>query len=204
MKMRLDLLGIHGISARSTLKLIGSQEIDDLEQQALSILKGHIGRTYHRFCVGHSGGKDSVVVRHLTDLIDQNIRTFHTPKPYGVNSVHPETVKFLYGLDRPVVHLPAKFNISDYIDVQIDGTRIEEASRDNGRSTTFVRDGVDVDRKLLTPFVENGLFGISYIYPIYNWTDEQVWAYIIQKELHVSPEYEIDTRSLAQRLKEID
>ena len=61
---------------------------------------------------------------------------------------------------------------------QIDGTRAAEHSR-TGKSTSFVRNGCIINRKYLDNyFVKEGLSGLSMIYPIFDWTDEEVLEYV--------------------------
>ena len=117
----------------------------------------------------------------------------HTPKFGGVsNAVHPDTVKFVYELNETVLHLPShcgREGIASQFITQIDGTRIAENDRTDGRSTSFVRNGIDVSRTELTEYVANGLFGLNFIYPIFDWTDAEVWSYICFFQLDVSEEY---------------
>lgn len=144
----------------------------------------------HTF-VGHSGGKDSVVVRYLADTTPTEYPTVHTPKFIGsANAVHVHTRDFLYTLNRDILYLPTPAQYERFgLKTQIDGTRIAESARDDGRSTTFVSCGNDVPRTELTAYVPTGLFGLQYIYPIYDWSDLQVWSLILSKDLPFSREY---------------
>lgn len=139
--------------------------------------------------VGHSGGKDSVLVHWLANRV-QELPVVHTPK-YGSmnNAVHPLTAKFLYEQDFVIQYVPASKHSSLNFKTQIDGTRIAEADRTDGRSTTFVRNGTAYPRTELTEYVENSLFGLNFIYPIYDWSDLEVWTAILSKEIPFSPEY---------------
>ena len=141
--------------------------------------------------VGHSGGKDSVVVNHLA-LFAYGANSYpivHTPKVSGSNKVHELTRKFLYELDEVVTYVPSSLHSTLGYKTQIDGTREAEASREDGRSTTFVKDGIDVPRTAMGPYFENGLFGLNFVYPIYDWSDLEVWAFIYHYKLPISGEY---------------
>lgn len=145
----------------------------------------------HLFYIGHSGGKDSVVITHLTDLAfpgeHEHFPLVHTPKP-GIT--HPKTIEFLYQLDRKVIYCPAKDHAElIWFDVQIDGTRMAEFDRTDGRSTDVVVEGRSVSRQKMTFYVKQGLFGLSFLYPIYDWSDAEVWEHIKEYGLAVSEEY---------------
>jgi 3'-phosphoadenosine 5'-phosphosulfate sulfotransferase (PAPS reductase)/FAD synthetase len=72
---------------------------------------------------------------------------------------------------------------------QIDGTRIAEHDRSNGRAVDVVIDGKQVSRKELPLYLENGLFGLNFVYPIYDWSDAEVWAAIAHYDIPFSEEY---------------
>jgi len=147
--------------------------------------------------VGHSGGKDSVLVRFIADQIDPDIPTMHNPKPAGQeNAVHPLTQNFLYGLTRPILYAGLDDNSlknRDGATTQIDGTRIAEHDRDDGRSIDVVIDGKVVSRKELQMYIHNGLFGINFLHPIFDWSNEEVWAAIDYFEIPFSKEYDVDS-----------
>lgn len=146
----------------------------------------------HMF-IGHSGGKDSILVTYLADLAfgEDELPIIHNPKPTGVeNQVHPETQKFLYrqAATRPFLYSPS---IPDWFKVQIDGTRIVEWTREDGRSVDIIKDGQSVSRKDMTLYMEHGLFDRSFIYPIFDWQDIDVWAAIYRYSIAYSPEYDL-------------
>lgn len=142
--------------------------------------------------VGHSGGKDSVLVTHLAfEALGKTVPVVHTPKVSGSNAVHPATRDFLYNLPYPVLYLPPTSEIPNglRLNTQIDGTRRYEHSRQDGRSTNVVIDGKEISRENMPMYVEEGLFGKSFIYPIYDWTDDEVWEAHKLLNLPVSKEY---------------
>jgi len=139
--------------------------------------------------VGTSGGKDSVVVHHLAKLsvLGRSIQqVLHTAKP-GIT--HPETLKFLYSRNYPILFVPKGCPMPRGLKTQIDGTRALEYSRTDGRSTDLVVGGKTMSRQDMPMFVDDGLFGMNFIFPIYDWTDAQVWAYIMINGIEYSDEY---------------
>lgn len=143
--------------------------------------------------IGHSGGKDSVLVTRLVDLAFglNNVPVVHNPKPTGVdNQVHPLTQTFLYELaaKRPILFSP---EIPLRYQTQIDGTRIAEWNREDGRSVDVIKNGESVSRKEMELYMSNGLFGRNFVYPIYDWSDVEVWAAIYVEHVAYSPEYDL-------------
>lgn len=155
--------------------------------------------------LGHSGGKDSCVIHHLTKQFYPNITLVHNVKPMlkdvrddpiaKLTAMHPSTLEFLYSevASKHKIHfMPAAmmdtFVKSNDFKCQIDGARISEANRP-GKSSNFIQNGQNVNRKELKPFVENGMFGLHVCYPIYDWTDDDVFDYIVDSQLHLSDEY---------------
>ena len=143
-------------------------------------------------CVGHSGGKDSVLVRALADLAGfGSLDTVHNPKLEGSNAVHAHTRELLYEMAtfRPVMHIPAHAMAKSGYQLQIDGTRRQEATRTDGRSTDIVCNGQSMNRAQMPMLVPRGLFDMTFFYPIVEWTDAQVWAAIAYLEIPFSREY---------------
>ena len=165
-----------------------------IEAKVLAALARIRGAYSPGLYVGHSGGKDSAVILNLVDRALPNVVVpiVHTPKP---TDTHPLTVSYLYRLGRPVLYLPSDASsklwpfTDNALTVQVDGTRIDEHDRTDGRSTDFVDDGVSKPRTELRAFVEKGLFGLSFCYPIYDWTTAEVWQYISENNIEVSEEY---------------
>jgi 3'-phosphoadenosine 5'-phosphosulfate sulfotransferase (PAPS reductase)/FAD synthetase len=142
--------------------------------------------------VGHSGGKDSVLVRWMADQTGFSIPTVHTPKVEGPNAVHPLTMEFIYAeaAKRPILFVPLTANIADWgLNFQVDGTRRCEAERSDGRSTIVVIDGREIDRKNMPHYTENGLFGLRFLYPFVEWSNAEVWAAIYKYKIPYSKEY---------------
>lgn len=148
--------------------------------------------------VGHSGGKDSVVVNWLAQRAGFNLPVVHTPKTAGPNKVHPLTVSFLYeqSVNQPILfcNLAQLSVLRPELCTQIDGTRIAEHNRTDGRSTCVVIDGKEVPRDQMTWYVEHGLNDTSFIYPIYDWQDIDVWACIYNHNIPFTQEYLVEAQ----------
>ena len=155
--------------------------------------------------VGHSGGKDSSVVLDLALSVKPDIEVIHngkkiwTEKEPGVTDVHIETLEFLYKytLDKVerIVFVQTE-KMPGYIEkhnlkIQIDGTRIDEFNRTK-KSNTFVKNGEDIKRNELTSFNPDGLFGLSFLCPIYDWSSEDVFEYHRIMNVPLSDEYKTD------------
>ena len=194
------------LSPNEPLHLLLSQKIEPSEVFDISgiAIQTLIGETCRRFkmlkplckmeemCVGHSGGKDSVLVRALADLAGfGSLDTVHNPKLEGSNAVHAHTRELLYEMAtfRPVMHIPAHAMAKSGYRLQIDGTRRQEATRTDGRSTDIVCNGQSVNRAQMPMLVSRGLFDMTFFYPIVEWTDAQVWAAIAYLEIPFSREY---------------
>lgn len=145
----------------------------------------------HHVYVGHSGGKDSCVVYHLASRLYPDIDLLHTPKP----NIHPATKDFVFELaqEKTMFFVPSSnmlfFTLRMGFRVQIDGTREFEHTRTD-KSSTHIVDGVDVTRKGMKPVVQNGIFGLTLAYPIYDWTDADVFQYINENKIKLSKEYD--------------
>ena len=194
------------LSPNEQLHLLLSQKIEPSEVFDISglAIQTLIDETCRRFkmlkplckreemCVGHSGGKDSVLVRALADLAGfGSLDTVHNPKLEGSNAVHAHTRELLYEMAtfRPVMHIPAHAMAKSGYQLQIDGTRRQEATRTDGRSTDIVCNGQSMNRAQMPMLVSRGLFDMTFFYPIVEWTDAQVWAAIAYLEIPFSREY---------------
>ena len=194
------------LSPNEQLHLLLSQKIEPSEVFDISglAIQTLIDETCRRFkmlkplckmeemCVGHSGGKDSVLVRALADLAGfGSLDTVHNPKLEGSNAVHAHTRELLYEMAtfRPVMHIQAHAMAKSSYQLQIDGTRRQEATRTDGRSTDIVCNGQSMNRAQMPMLVPRGLFDMTFFYPIVEWTDAQVWAAIAYLEIPFSREY---------------
>lgn len=147
--------------------------------------------------VAHSGGKDSVVVHHLAKKVfGQYVPVIHTPKISGFNKVHPATVAFLYemsaahGLNIVPFDRMQQFLDDRELSIQIDGTRRSEFDRSD-RSADVVINGETISRADMPVHTVGGLFGNESIFPIVDWSDDDVWQYIAEEGIEVTEEYRI-------------
>jgi 3'-phosphoadenosine 5'-phosphosulfate sulfotransferase (PAPS reductase)/FAD synthetase len=146
--------------------------------------------------LGHSGGKDSCVIYRLTKAIVPNIKVLHTLKfkPDGAPDMHPATWHFVKALAaEETITFVSKDETQEVLDqlrlrCQIDGTRIDEADRTE-KSNHLIVNGKEINRRNMPCFVGSGIFNLSILYPIYDWTDHEVWKYIHEWKVPVSDEY---------------
>ena len=154
--------------------------------------------------IGHSGGKDSCVIHHLTRQVIDKFVIVHNVKPLlgtsgdpvaALTEMHPATLQFLYSEVCRYNHVQMmhssmmpQFIQQNGLKCQIDGSRACEALRE-GKSSEFIHQGQNVNRKEMVPYIENGIFDLSIIYPIYDWTDDEVFEYIRVNNLPLSDEY---------------
>jgi 3'-phosphoadenosine 5'-phosphosulfate sulfotransferase (PAPS reductase)/FAD synthetase len=132
--------------------------------------------------VSHSGGKDSCVVHHIVRSTLLPFTVEHTVK----DKLDKEDVLFLYYHVQEVWLTP--IITKDFRVLRIDGTRKSEANRSNGRSVDVVVDGEVKTRDEMKEYTEDGIAGPS-LFPIYDWTDQDVWSYLIYHNLPVSTIY---------------
>jgi 3'-phosphoadenosine 5'-phosphosulfate sulfotransferase (PAPS reductase)/FAD synthetase len=154
---------------------------------------------------GHSGGKDSCVIHHLAKrALGDSITTVHNVKPMlgtsgdpvaALTEMHPETLEFLYSnvCKKGRVLFMHSSNMPEWVKensmrMQIDGARIAEANRP-GKSSDIIRNGVNVNRSLMTEIEPVGIFGLTICYPILDWSDEDVFDYLNDNDLPFSAEY---------------
>lgn len=146
--------------------------------------------------IANSGGKDSTVVYFLVKEMGLNLPVFHnntTIDPDGtltfIREVMPETI-----INRPeetfyqlVARKAFPTRINRYCceilkesggigKNTIEGVRASESTNRQGREY------IECDRR-------PSMKGSQHIYPIYDWSDDDVWAYIRAKGLPVAPCY---------------
>ena len=162
--------------------------IDSLTNQGINrLLNNPFGTDVY---AGTSGGKDSSVIcdLYLRYCVQVGIKPqiIHNKKTI----VDPLTVNHLYSLSYPIIYCTSAdtVNCTDRT-IQVDGSRVAECDRTNGRSTDFICNGCSINRKDMPLYNARGLFDLRFIYPIYDWSDEQVWTYIYAHKLPVSEEY---------------
>lgn len=155
----------------------------------LDLIQKYYDKFGSKMFVATSGGKDSTVILDLALKVNEFITIIHNPKP----ETHPDTVQFLYELSQKieVFYIPSKY-MPEFINrnklkCQIDGTRISEFNRTD-KSSDIIINGQIVSRTEMTNHGE-GIWGLENIYPIYDWTDNDVFQYCRDNKLTLSKEY---------------
>ena len=177
-------------------EILMNKELAAKVESAKAIIDDAVGRFgLSAIYGGTSGGKDSVCVRHLFEQEHgpNSIEWVHNAKGYP--DTHPYTVNLLYamavqGQDVNFVH---RSHMENHVDrcgyqAQIDGSRRAEYDR-TVKCTTVMVDGLDINRKDMPPILENSMFGLTFIYPIYNWSDQDVFDYLESQGIYLTPEY---------------
>ncbi len=150
--------------------------------------------------VGHSGGKDSDAVMRLTEMAtgpySQHL-VVHTMKDIVPLEDRGHLADKMARKDSPGANrmfmVPASdmqdFIRSTQVVAQVDGTRRDEFSRTDGRSTNLIVDGVEQSREEMTDFTKEGLFGIAFCFPIYDWSEVEVYKFLAVEGVQISPSY---------------
>jgi 3'-phosphoadenosine 5'-phosphosulfate sulfotransferase (PAPS reductase)/FAD synthetase len=176
-----------------------TRDAGDMEgaiKRACDIIEQYAPDASSGFGVGHSGGKDSDVVHHLTNImLAKDFPVGHTSKFEGFNKILPETLDYIYSRPFTITFYP-EGTIFPYAG-QIDGTRAAEAER-HGKSTDLVVNGESINRAGMGPYNPCGLFQMQFVYPIYDWSDEMVWAYHIMYDMPFSAEYKVEAAIVAE------
>lgn len=178
-------------------------ELDRKIEVAIGKIMQRIGdlEDPYKFFIGHSGGKDSTTVYNLTKVAmrrmgrnpedpDRFPIVIHNPK----NDTHADTVDFLYELTKSQVVMFVPSKLMDHcvrgmgLVLEIDGTRKAEFTRTD-KSSNYISNGVEYSRENMPDFVENGIFGLDLLYPIYDWSDDEVFAFHDLWKLKLSKEY---------------
>ena len=157
-------------------------------ETSLERIRAYVKQPWDAF-VGHSGGKDSCVVLYLATIVHPDIAIIHNPK----DNTHIDTIQFLYGLakSRSINFIPVGEMPDIGWKLEIDGSRRAEAARTD-RSSSIIVGGVDVNRNGMPEFVSGGIFGLDILYPIVDWTDKEVWEFLISNKIPISAEYGVD------------
>lgn len=174
-------------------------DFNSMERKALARIHQAFEKHKDGLYIGHSGGKDSSVVYHLASKVLARPFVVHTTKELAHEDKSYPTVPyedhtFLYELaqTQPILMapLPAMPKVIEVFNLtcQIDGTRRDESERHN-RSSTYFCNGQDLPRENMPDAIDNGLFGLSFVYPIFDWTTSEVWEYIRLNNIKVSDSY---------------
>lgn len=126
---------------------------------------------------------------HLKD----NMIVVHNPKM----NTHPHTNQRLKDVAKELPHFHyvdssqmTKFLEAHGLTVQFDGTRRDEYGRSNGKSTDLIVAGQSINRADMVAYYPDGLNGIAMSYPIYDWSDSDVFQFLAVRRIPISLEYE--------------
>ena len=177
--------------------------MESKEKTAISFIKSISKSTDQILYAGNSGGKDSAVVDYLLQKSGIAYRSFYTNTtidPIGTikhirdNYPHTEILQpkesFYKLIERK--GLPTRLNryccefLKEYGSV---GKMIFEGVRSAESKNREDRDYVQCDTRKWQK-------GSQHIYPIYDWTDEDVWNFIKEKEIKLAPAYGLGLKRL--------
>ena len=168
-----------------------------LESTALSFIKTIYNATNEPLYAGNSGGKDSAIVDWLLQKSGIEYISFHantTLDPAGTiphlkkHYPHTEILKpaeTFYQLIRRK-SLPTRLNryccehLKEHGSI---GKMVFEGVRSAESANRKGRDYIQCDDRKWQK-------GAQHIYPIYDWTDKDVWDFIKIKEIPLAPHYE--------------
>ncbi len=175
-----------------------SERLLELEQKAIRFIKTISRATEGEILYsGNSGGKDSAITDYLLKLSGIEYHSYHT----NTTLDPPETITYIkkyyphteilqpnesfYQLIRRK-GLPTRLNryccehLKEYGSIAkmvFEGVRAAESKNRKGR------DKVQCDSRKWQQ-------GAQHIYPIYDWTDKDVWDYIKYRNIPLAPHYE--------------
>lgn len=176
-------------------------DLEKLEIQAIKFIKTVANNTDKPLYAGNSGGKDSAVIDKLLQLSGIEYNSYYTNTtidPKGTikhireNYPHTEILhpkeSFYQLVERK--GFPTRLNrycceyLKEYGSIGkmvFEGVRSAESRKRQGR------DYVQCDTRKWQK-------GAKHIYPIYDWTDEEVFAFIDKYEIKLAPHYEHTNR----------
>lgn len=144
------------------------------QQGLVRLAQSRIKTTVDRFGLNstyaaYSGGKDSEAVRRLT--IDLYPRAMLIHNGHRGERVSPHTEGILFVKEPKAENVPL-FLKTVNLRAQLDGTRRDE-------DKTVIFDGVEIHRSQMPSHsTDNGVFGLHVCYPLFDWTEEDVFAYL--------------------------
>jgi phosphoadenosine phosphosulfate reductase len=173
----------------------------NLEDKAIKFIKTVANSTDQKLYAGNSGGKDSAVLDYLLQKSGIDYNSFYTnttidpPKTIShirTNYPHTEILQpketFYQLVERK--GLPTRLNrycceyLKEYGSVGrmvFEGVRSAESRKRQGR------DYIQCDTRKWQK-------GAKHIYPIYDWSDEDVWDFIAKYKIELPPHYEYADR----------
>lgn len=175
----------------------------NLEEKAIKFIHTVANATDKPLFAGNSGGKDSAVVDYLLQKSGVEYTSIYantTIDPIGtikhIRENYPHTVimqpkeTFYQLVERK--GLPTRLNryccefLKEYVSV---GKIMFEGVRSSESKNRQNRDYVQCDNRKWQK-------GSQHVYPIYDWTDEDVYSYIAEKQIKLAPHYETGANRL--------
>jgi len=186
-------------------------KIKQAKQRIANVINAN---TINNIFIGHSGGKDSVAVHNLTlevlsdAKLSNNLTLIHNPKNIydkaktneapGQTDVYNETLEFLYNTVSEYANITIvnpknmlSFVNAKGLTLQIDGTRADENERVT-KSSNLVLNGKEENRQFMTEHNQKGLYNLEFLYPIFDWSTNDVFSYLELRNIEISPEYQND------------
>lgn len=179
-------------------KIVEIERLMKLEAKALKFINTVRNATVDDLYAGNSGGKDSAIVDYLLQKSGIKYHSYHTNTtldPPGtiphLKQYYPHTEilkpnETFYQLIRRK-GLPTRLNryccehLKEYASIArmvFEGVRSAESNKRKGR------DYIQCDSRKWQK-------GAQHIYPIYDWTDKDVWNYIAYRKIVIAPHYEL-------------
>ena len=140
-------------------------------KEAKTLIRKAIKKHGNRLYVGFSGGKDSRALLKMAREINPNILVIH-------NEHTGENINKEKGV--LVVKAPKKKNVPKFLKyvkltAQLDGTRKDE-------DDYVMINGKDIHRsKMKSNYTKNGVWGLEVYFPLFNFTEEEIYEYLRQK-----------------------
>jgi len=175
----------------------------DIEERAVNFIRLVSCATLRPLYVGNSGGKDSAVLDYLLQKSGIKYQSYYsntTIDPPGtighIRRYYPHTViiqpKFSFYQLVEKKGLPTRLNrycceyLKEYGSI---GKMVFEGVRSAESTNRQGRDYIQCDTRKWQK-------GAQHIYPLYDWTDDDIWNFIEVKKIKLAPAYGLGLKRL--------
>lgn len=152
--------------------------------------------------VANSGGKDSVVMYFILQEMGIKLPTIHSN-----TTIDPDgTLKFIRETMPDTVIIHPKESFYQLVERKSFPSRWNryccEILKENGSAGKNTIEGVRSeesrtrDRDYIVCDTRKSMKGKQHIYPLLDWTEEQIWRYIRKKDLPIAPCYKLGLKRL--------